>query len=179
MVAQAARIQEPFHPAPPPQSSHPTGDSRPDDVTIPRLSIGSSANSNEKVELAELKYRAAHLVKGADSGYDRQRGGLGAVGGSGEKAIETQRRQLRDRTAEVNRQLKVQKRNGHDRTSRQAAKQKKFLPAAAATFACVTVDGWERWTAVGAAAAASAAIFLELFLETKRNRTKSVNDLHT
>ncbi|CAM9745153.1 unnamed protein product, partial [Hapterophycus canaliculatus] len=69
--------------------------------------------------LAELKYRAAHLVKGADSGYDRQRGGLGAVGGSGEKAIETQRRQLRDRTAEVNRQLKgVERRRGFQRGAR-------------------------------------------------------------
>ncbi|CAM9698865.1 unnamed protein product, partial [Scytosiphon promiscuus] len=67
----------------------------------------------------KLRAEAAHLVKGVDSGYDRQRGGLGAVGGSGEKAIETQRRQLRDRTAEVNRQLKgVERRRGFQRGAR-------------------------------------------------------------
>lgn len=72
-----------------------------------------------KVELAGLKYQASHLVKGANSGYDRQRGGLGAVGGSGEKAIETQRRLLRDRTAEVNRLLKdVERRRGYQRGAR-------------------------------------------------------------
>lgn len=58
-------------------------------------------------------------MKGANSGYDRQRGGLGAVGGSGEKAIETQRRLLRDRTAEVNRLLKdVERRRGYQRGAR-------------------------------------------------------------
>ena len=73
----------------------------------------------KKVELAGLKYQASHLVKGANSGYDRQRGGLGAVGGSGEKAIETQRRLLRDRTAEVNRLLKdVERRRGYQRGAR-------------------------------------------------------------
>lgn len=73
----------------------------------------------DKVELAGLKYQASHLVKGANSGYDRQRGGLGAVGGSGEKAIETQRRMLRDRTAEVNRLLKdVERRRGFQRGAR-------------------------------------------------------------
>eukprot|EP00752_Nemacystus_decipiens_P006933 g6225.t2 len=72
-----------------------------------------------QVELAGLKYQASHLVKGANSGYDRQRGGLGAVGGSGEKAIETQRRLLRDRTAEVNRLLKdVERRRGYQRGAR-------------------------------------------------------------
>eukprot|EP00903_Cladosiphon_okamuranus_P006921 g6736.t1 len=72
-----------------------------------------------QVELAGLKYQASHLVKGAKSGYDRQRGGLGAVGGSGEKAIETQRRLLRDRTAEVNRLLNdVERRRGYQRGAR-------------------------------------------------------------
>lgn len=41
------------------------------------------------------------------------------MGGSGEKAIETQRRQLRDRTAEVNRQLRdVERRRGFQRSAR-------------------------------------------------------------
>lgn len=78
-----------------------------------------------QVELAGLKYEATRLVqaggasKGRDSGYDRQRGGLGAVGGSGEKALETQRRLLRDRAAEVNRQLKgVERRRGFQRSAR-------------------------------------------------------------
>ena len=57
--------------------------------------------------------------KGRDSGYDRQRGGVGAMGGSGEKALETQRRLLRDRMAEVNRQLKdVERRRGFQRGAR-------------------------------------------------------------
>lgn len=78
-----------------------------------------------QVELARLKYEATRLVqaggasKGRDSGYDRQRGGLGAVGGSGEKALETQRRLLRDRAAEVNRQLKgVERRRSFQRSAR-------------------------------------------------------------
>lgn len=41
------------------------------------------------------------------------------MGGSGEKALETRRRLLRDRTAEVNRQLKeVEKRRGFQRSAR-------------------------------------------------------------
>lgn len=78
-----------------------------------------------QVKLAGLKYEATRLVqaegasKGRDSGYDRQRGGLGTVGGSGEKALETQRRLLRDRAAEVNRQLKgVERRRGFQRSAR-------------------------------------------------------------
>ncbi|CAN0434624.1 unnamed protein product [Ectocarpus sp. 13 AM-2016] len=66
-----------------------------------------------------LKYKAAHLVKGSGSGFDRQGGGIGTMGGSGEKAIDTQRRLLRNRTAEVHRQLKdVERRRGFQRSSR-------------------------------------------------------------
>ncbi|CBJ48981.1 MHflX, mitochondrial HflX GTPase [Ectocarpus siliculosus] len=72
-----------------------------------------------QVELAMLKYKAAHLVKGSGSGFDRQGGGVGTMGGSGEKAIDTQRRLLRNRTAEVHRQLKdVERRRGFQRSSR-------------------------------------------------------------
>lgn len=92
---------------------------------IPARAPSKPASHTPQVELARLKYEAAHLVqsgganKGRDSGYDRQRGGLGAVGGSGEKALETQRRLLRDRTAEVNRQLKdVERRRGFQRGAR-------------------------------------------------------------
>ncbi|CAB1106275.1 unnamed protein product [Ectocarpus sp. CCAP 1310/34] len=71
------------------------------------------------VELAMLKYKAAHLVKGSGSGFDRQGGGIGTMGGSGEKAIDTQRQLLRNRTAEVHRQLKdVERRRGFQRSSR-------------------------------------------------------------
>lgn len=75
------------------------------------------------MELAQLKYQAAHLVQsgaaGRDSGYDRQGGGKGAMGGAGEKALEIQRRQLRDRTAEVGRLLaEVEKRRGVQRRTR-------------------------------------------------------------
>ncbi|CAM9501820.1 unnamed protein product [Ectocarpus sp. 6 AP-2014] len=67
-----------------------------------------------QVELAMLKYKAAHLVKGSGSGFDRQGGGVGTMGGSGEKAIDT-----RNRTAEVHRQLKdVERRRGFQRSSR-------------------------------------------------------------
>lgn len=63
--------------------------------------------------------QAGGANKGRDSGYDRQRGGLGAVGGSGEKELETRRRLLRDRTAQVNRQLKdVERRRGFQRGAR-------------------------------------------------------------
>lgn len=75
------------------------------------------------MELAQLKYQAAHLVQsgaaGRDSGYDRQGGGTGAMGGAGEKALEIQRRQLRDRTAEVGKLLaEVEKRRAVQRRTR-------------------------------------------------------------
>lgn len=56
---------------------------------------------------------------GRESGYDRQGGGKGAMGGAGEKALEIQRRQLRDRIAEVNKLLReVEKRRGVQRRTR-------------------------------------------------------------
>lgn len=77
----------------------------------------------KQVELAQLKYSAAHLVQsgaaGRDSGYDRQGGGKGAMGGAGEKELEIQRRLLRDRAAEVGKLLKeVEKRRGVQRRTR-------------------------------------------------------------
>ncbi|CAM9109671.1 unnamed protein product [Discosporangium mesarthrocarpum] len=66
-----------------------------------------------QVELARLRYEAARLVNssaGRDSGFDRQRGGLAALGGAGEKALETRRRLLRDKMAEVEKKLEAVKR---------------------------------------------------------------------
>ncbi|CAM9296262.1 unnamed protein product, partial [Choristocarpus tenellus] len=66
-----------------------------------------------QVELASLKQQVALLVSsssGRVSGYDRQRGNLGAVGGSGEKDLETKRRLLRDRITDVTKKLESVKR---------------------------------------------------------------------
>jgi GTP-binding protein HflX len=57
-----------------------------------------------QVELARLEYEASRLVR-TWTHLERQRGGLGAMGGPGETQIETDRRLLRDKLAKLKREL--------------------------------------------------------------------------
>jgi len=57
-----------------------------------------------QVELARLEYEASRLVR-TWTHLERQRGGLGAMGGPGETQIETDRRLLRDKLAGLKREL--------------------------------------------------------------------------
>ncbi len=64
----------------------------------------SSAEGKIQVELAQLKYRASHML-GQGTAMSRQGGGIGSKG-PGEKKLETDRRLIKDRMAELNASLK-------------------------------------------------------------------------
>jgi GTPase len=57
-----------------------------------------------QVELARLEYEASRLVR-TWTHLERQRGGLGAMGGPGETQIETDRRLIRDKLSALKREL--------------------------------------------------------------------------
>ncbi len=69
-----------------------------------------------QVEIASLAYTAPRLRE-AHAGQDRQRGGVGGRG-AGESAIELDRRRIRDRIAELKRELEIVKREADTRRSR-------------------------------------------------------------
>jgi GTP-binding protein HflX len=69
-----------------------------------------------QVEIARLSYLAPRLRE-ANAGQDRQRGGIGGVG-AGESALELDRRRIRDRIAELRRELEDVKREADVRRSR-------------------------------------------------------------
>ncbi len=69
-----------------------------------------------QVEIARLAYTAPRLRE-AHAGQDRQRGGIGGRG-AGESAMELDRRRIRDRIAELKRELEVVKREADTRRSR-------------------------------------------------------------
>jgi GTP-binding protein HflX len=71
-----------------------------------------------QVEIAQLAYMAPRLRE-ANAGQDRQRGGIGGKG-AGESALELDRRRIRDRIAELRRELEVVKREADVRRSRRA-----------------------------------------------------------
>lgn len=48
-----------------------------------------------QVEWAQCRYALSHLIKSGIT-YDQQRGGLGKIGGGGEKALELRKRTLRN-----------------------------------------------------------------------------------
>jgi len=69
-----------------------------------------------QVEIASLAYTAPRLRE-AHAGQDRQRGGVGGRG-AGESAMELDRRRIRDRIAELKRELEIVKREADTRRSR-------------------------------------------------------------
>jgi GTP-binding protein HflX len=74
-----------------------------------------SREAKLQVELARLRYVAPRLREG--SGGDRQRGGIGAKG-AGESALELDRRKIRDRVAEIERELVALQRDQQTRRAR-------------------------------------------------------------
>jgi GTP-binding protein HflX len=71
-----------------------------------------------QVEIARLAYMAPRLRE-AHAGGDRQRGGIGGRG-AGESALELDRRRIRDRIAELRRELEDVKKEADTRRSRRA-----------------------------------------------------------
>jgi GTP-binding protein HflX len=71
-----------------------------------------------QVEIAQLAYMAPRLRE-ASAGQDRQRGGIGGKG-AGESALELDRRRIRDRIAELKRELVEVKREADVRRNRRA-----------------------------------------------------------
>jgi GTP-binding protein HflX len=69
-----------------------------------------------QVEIARLSYLAPRLRE-ANAGQDRQRGGIGGKG-AGESALELDRRRIRDRIAELRRDLEIVQREAETRRSR-------------------------------------------------------------
>ncbi len=71
--------------------------------------FGERANTREgklQVELAALNYQKSRLVR-SWTHLERQRGGLGFVGGPGETQIEVDRRLIRERIAKIKKQLET------------------------------------------------------------------------
>ncbi len=74
--------------------------------------FGERATTREgslQVELAHLDYQASRLVR-SWTHLERQRGGVGFLGGPGETQIEADRRQIRDKMAKIKRELDEVKR---------------------------------------------------------------------
>lgn len=74
-----------------------------------------------QVELAQLKYMLPRLVMGQNSAFSRLAGGIGGRG-PGETKLETDRRRVRDRIAQLERQVEGLRRQRHER--RKARSQK-------------------------------------------------------
>lgn len=79
-----------------------------------------SKEAKLQVELAHIPYLRSRVVQGVDAGFDRQRGGLNAVGGGGETELERERRRLTDREIRLKKRLEVARErretSRHDRT---------------------------------------------------------------
>jgi GTP-binding protein HflX len=71
-----------------------------------------------QVEIAQLAYLAPRLRE-ASAGQDRQRGGIGGKG-AGESALELDRRRIRDRIAELRKELEIVQREAETRRSRRS-----------------------------------------------------------
>jgi GTP-binding protein HflX len=71
-----------------------------------------------QVEIAQLAYLAPRLRE-ANAGGDRQRGGIGGKG-AGESALELDRRRIRDRIAELRKELEIVQREAETRRSRRS-----------------------------------------------------------
>ena len=77
-----------------------------------------------QVELAQLKYLLPRLVMGQNSAFSRLAGGIGGRG-PGETKLETDRRRVRDRVAQLERQVEGLRRQ---RTERRKNRAQKNLP---------------------------------------------------
>jgi GTPase len=81
----------------------------------------ATAEGRLQVELAHLDYQAGRLVR-SWTPLERQRGGLGFLGGPGETQIEADRRMIRERMAKIRRELdQVKRTRGLHRDRRQRA----------------------------------------------------------
>ncbi len=74
-----------------------------------------------QVEIARLTYLAPRLRE-TGGGQDRQRGGIGGKG-AGESALELDRRRIRDRIAELKRELEIVKREAETQRSRRIGQE--------------------------------------------------------
>jgi len=87
----------------------------------------SSREARLQVEMARLKYVAPRLRFAGQGGFDRQGGGIGAKG-SGESQLELDRRKIRDRIAEIRRELEeVEAERRTRRVRRQQAHRVAFV----------------------------------------------------
>lgn len=77
-----------------------------------------------QVELAQLKYLLPRLVMGQNSAFSRLAGGIGGRG-PGETKLETDRRRVRDRIAQLEKQVDSL---GHQRQERRKKRVQKHLP---------------------------------------------------
>jgi GTP-binding protein HflX len=77
-----------------------------------------------QVELAQLKYLLPRLVIGQNSAFSRLAGGIGGRG-PGETKLETDRRRVRDRIAQLDKQVDNL---GHQRQERRKKRVEKHLP---------------------------------------------------
>lgn len=85
-----------------------------------------SAEGKVQVELAQLKYNLSHLT-GLGKQLSRLGGGIGTRG-PGEKKLETDRRQIRERIHELNRELKTIETH---RETQRGKRQRKGIPVIA------------------------------------------------
>jgi GTP-binding protein HflX len=77
-----------------------------------------------QVELAQLKYLLPRLVVGQNSAFSRLAGGIGGRG-PGETKLETDRRRVRDRISQLEKQVEVLR---HQRQERRKTRVQKNLP---------------------------------------------------
>jgi len=80
-----------------------------------------------QVELASLNYQMGRLVR-SWTHLERQRGGVGLMGGPGERQIELDRRMIRDKVISLEKDLEKIKRM---RATQRAGRQKKDMPTVA------------------------------------------------
>ncbi len=74
-----------------------------------------------QVELAQLKYLLPRLVMGQNSAFSRLAGGIGGRG-PGETKLETDRRRVRDKVAQLEKQVEGLRRQRHERRKNRAQK---------------------------------------------------------
>ena len=84
----------------------------------------SSREGKVQVELAQLKYLLPRLVMGQNSAFSRLAGGIGGRG-PGETKLETDRRRVRDRIAQLEKQVEALRRQ---RFQRRKARVGRHLP---------------------------------------------------
>jgi len=131
--AHAAKVVFVDHPLTPVQQSNleTAWDAKVVDRTGLILEIfASRARTREgilQVELASLNYQMGRLVR-SWTHLERQRGGVGLMGGPGERQIELDRRMIRDKIISLEKDLKKIKRM---RATQRAGRQKKDMPTVA------------------------------------------------